>query len=65
MFEFIETHLKDPELIELFNEYPINDRKADFFRFFALYTIGGIYDDTDCEPFVPISKWPLYPFNTT
>ena len=55
MFEFIETHLKDPELIELFNEYPINDRKADFFRFFALYTIGGIYVDVDCEPFVPIS----------
>ena len=55
MFEFIETHLKDPELIELFNEYPINGMKADFFRFFALYTIGGIYVDVDCEPFVPIS----------
>ena len=36
--------------------------KSDFFRFFLLYERGGIYADTDNEPYVPIKNWPEYPF---
>ena len=37
--------------------------KANFFKFLILYEKGGIYLDTDIEPFVPIEQWPEYPFS--
>ncbi len=56
MLDFIDQHINDLdlEIRDFVKNLPDNGKKADFFRFFVLYELGGIYADIDVEPTIPI-----------
>jgi inositol phosphorylceramide mannosyltransferase catalytic subunit len=45
----VETFIGDhfPEYREVFNSFPFAIQKYDFFRYVAVYKLGGFYLDTD------------------
>lgn len=63
MNDFIDKYLIDPDLLNFVKKLPVMGMVADFFRYLALYELGGIYVDIDIEPHTPINKWPDFPFN--
>ena len=66
--EFFEKYLgDDSDAKSMIQSFPIGGMKGDYWRYYMLYKIGGIYIDIDMLPFKPISEWPNYPwvgFNT-
>lgn len=48
-----------PEIIDVYDEFPVTVMRTDLFRLLVLIAEGGIYADTDTEPIKPISEWPI------
>jgi hypothetical protein len=46
-----------PSYLQLFNSFPKNVERADFFRYLVLYHYGGVYVDIDVECVVPLDQW--------
>lgn len=46
-----------PEIINTYNSLPQPILKADFFRYAAIFAIGGVYTDYDTMPLKPFSYW--------
>jgi hypothetical protein len=51
----VETHYS--EFLQLFDSFPKNVERADFFRYLVLYHYGGVYVDIDVECVVPLDQW--------
>jgi alpha 1,6-mannosyltransferase len=54
--EFVRQHMP-PDIIHAYEIMPIPVLKADYFRYIAIYILGGVYTDLDTECVRPIEKW--------
>ncbi len=46
----------------MLKSFPIGGMKGDYWRYFMLYKVGGVYIDIDMLPIKPIYEWPDYPW---
>jgi alpha 1,6-mannosyltransferase len=54
--EFVRQHMP-PDIIHAYEIMPLPVLKADYFRYIAIYVLGGVYSDIDTECLRPIDKW--------
>jgi mannosyltransferase OCH1-like enzyme len=54
--EFVRQHMP-PDIIHAYEIMPVPVLKADYFRYIAIYVLGGVYTDIDTECLRPIDKW--------
>jgi alpha 1,6-mannosyltransferase len=54
--ELVRQHMP-PDVIQAYEIMPVPVLKADYFRYIALYVLGGVYSDIDTECLRPIDKW--------
>ena len=52
----------DQETREMLKSFPIGGMKGDYWRYFMLYKVGGVYIDIDMLPIKPIYEWQDYPW---
>ena len=53
---FVRQHMP-PHIIRAYEMMPAPVLKADYFRYIALYILGGVYSDGDTECLRPIDTW--------
>eukprot|EP01062_Namystynia_karyoxenos_P043637 TRINITY_DN31965_c0_g1_i1.p1 TRINITY_DN31965_c0_g1~~TRINITY_DN31965_c0_g1_i1.p1 ORF type:complete len:364 (+),score=68.40 TRINITY_DN31965_c0_g1_i1:74-1093(+) len=46
-----------PEVAAAYKALPLAVERADLFRYIAVGALGGVYADSDVEPYVPVSEW--------
>jgi len=57
---FVEEVYADvPEVLYVYDAFPLEILRADFFRILVLFAEGGIYSDIDTECLRAISNWPI------
>jgi alpha 1,6-mannosyltransferase len=49
-----------PEVIEAYNNFPRTILRVDFFRYAAVFLLGGTYSDTDTRATKPLYDWVTY-----
>jgi alpha 1,6-mannosyltransferase len=54
--EFVHKHMSS-EIIHAYDKLPMTVLKSDYFRYIAIYILGGIYSDLDTQCLRPIDKW--------
>jgi alpha 1,6-mannosyltransferase len=54
--EFVRQHMP-PDVIQAYEIMPVPVLKADYFRYIAIYVLGGVYSDIDTKCLRPIDKW--------
>jgi alpha 1,6-mannosyltransferase len=54
--ELVRQHMP-PDVIQAYEIMPVPVLKADYFRYIAIYVLGGVYSDIDTECLRPIDKW--------
>jgi mannosyltransferase OCH1-like enzyme len=54
--KFVHKHMS-PEVIQTYDMMRKGVLKADYFRYIALYILGGVYSDLDTECLRPIDTW--------
>lgn len=50
---------KEPQMVPVYDKLDFVQR-SDFFRYFVLFYLGGVYADHDAEPIVPVDDWPVF-----
>lgn len=53
---FVHKHMS-VEIINAYDKLPLGVLKADYFRYIAIYILGGVYSDGDTECLRPIDGW--------
>ncbi len=58
IFAFFESHpdRQFPRIAEVFNGFTKGEHKADLFRYYYLYKMGGVYIDTDLMLYDPLDS---------
>ena len=54
--DFVRKHMT-PDVIRAYGQMPKPVLKADYFRYIAVYVLGGAYSDFDTECLRPIDTW--------
>jgi len=56
ILDFMQTHF-DPEIVAVFQQFPLGVMRADMWRYAVLYIHGGMYSDIDSKALQPRAGW--------